>query len=62
LQPASIANLLAVKQALVINDSQGEALRSRLVQLVKYFRRRLQPRLSLGRGFFRCTTLAARPI
>jgi len=57
--PPSIAHLLAVKQALVSNDCQGEALRSRLVQLVKYFRRRLTAAgFSLGRGFFPVQTLA----
>jgi 8-amino-7-oxononanoate synthase len=56
--PPSIAHLLAVRQALAINDCQGEALRSRLVQLVKYFRRRLAAAgFSLGSGLFPVQTL-----
>ena len=57
--PPSIAHLLAVQHALAINDSQGDALRSRLVQLVNYFRNRLAAAgFSLGRGIFPVQTLA----
>lgn len=57
--PPSIAHLLAVQQALAINERQGEALRSRLVQLVNYFRHRLAAAgFSLGSGLFPVQTLA----
>ena len=57
--PPSIAHLLAVRYALSINDRQGEALRSRLIQLVNYFRSRLTAAgFSLGSGLFPVQTLA----
>lgn len=57
--PPSIAHLLAVRQALALNDRQGEALRSRLAQVVDYFRHRLAAAgFSLGSGLFPVQTLA----
>jgi 8-amino-7-oxononanoate synthase len=56
--PPSIGHLLAVGQALAINDHEGDALRSRLNQLVSYFRRRMAAAgFSLIGGFFPVQTL-----
>lgn len=57
--PPSIAHLLAVAQALAINKREGEMRRSRLAQLVAYFRRRLATAgFSLRGGLFPVQTLA----
>jgi len=57
--PPSIGHLLAVRQALAINDHEGDALRSRLTQLVRYFRRRVAAAgFSLVGGLFPVQTLA----
>lgn len=56
--PPSMVHLLAVEQALAINDREGDAIRSRLSQLVGYFRRRMAAAgFSLGGGLFPVQTL-----
>jgi 8-amino-7-oxononanoate synthase len=56
--PPSIVHLQAVDHALAVNEREGEALRSRLSQLVGYFRRRLAAiGFSLIGGLFPVQTL-----
>jgi 8-amino-7-oxononanoate synthase len=56
--PPSIVHLQAVEHALAVNEREGETLRSRLSQLVCYFRRRLAAiGFSLIDGLFPVQTL-----
>ena len=60
--PPSIAALHAAEHALNINDQQGDALRLRLAQGVRHFRRRLaQVGLAAAEGLFPVQTLKLTP-
>ena len=60
--PPSLAAIAAGERALVINASQGDSLRSRLLKLVRRFRDRLrQLGLSASGGFFPIQTLKPIP-
>jgi 8-amino-7-oxononanoate synthase len=60
--PPSLAVIAAGQRALVINASQGDSLRSRLLELVCHFRDRLrQLGLSTSGGFFPVQTLKPIP-
>lgn len=60
--PPSMAVVHAAEHALEINDSQGDALRLRLAQRVRYFRGRLKEiGLSARAGLFPVQTLVPQP-
>lgn len=60
--PPSVTVVHAAKHALAVNHEHGDALRLRLAQLVRHFRKRLQETgLSASGGFFPVQTLADVP-
>jgi 8-amino-7-oxononanoate synthase len=60
--PPSIPVIRAAETALTVNERYGDALRSRLAYLVRYFRERLRVAgLSASGGLFPLQTLAVMP-